>query len=368
MARARATLSAARIDMGGALRRSAQPSSPAAALNGCRLMGECAEHVDVDSKIPEIATDYGERMTDPIFTWRSTTAATVIGVATGGLFGVFGDAPWQIAGLAGLAAGVLAVTVPLQFGGASALRFPPGLAGAAPGAERQRAVAGILWFLLVSWTVMIAVDWQQSGTLVLRLSLLLTGLAMFGLGTISGALGRFENDEADVDQALLSHRDGIQDIDGTKVRVFTVRSVAVGTLTGVIVVAVLNQALGTPLVLAAMTGFAAAACGLATFVTLRDRRLNVLRRAPTSRRPGVLALFVLVMIVSTHAGLVGVVLIRSRATESDPMVTVGSVFMVLVLFTAVASLHFGGMLGVLNQIDGGSAAEAAHRREIERDR
>lgn len=307
-------------------------------------------------------------MTHPIFTWRSMTVATVVGAATGGLFGTFGDAPWKIAGLAGLAAGVVAVTLPLQFGGASALRFPPGLAGAAPGTERQRAVAGILWVLLLNWTVLLAVDWQQSGDLALRLSLLLTGLAMFGLGTISGALGRFENDEADVDQAILFHRAGDRDIDGTKVRVFTARSVAVGILTGVIVVAILNQALGTPLVLAAMTGFAAAACGLATFVTLRDRRLNVLRRAATSRRPGVLALFVLVTIVSMHAGLVGVAVIQFRVTESDPMVSVGSVFTVLVLFTAVASLHFGGMLGVLNRIDGRSAAEAAHRREIEPDR
>ena len=300
-------------------------------------------------------------MTHPIFTWRSMTAATVVGVTTGGLFGAFGDAPWQIAGLAGLAAGVLAVTLPLQFGGASALRFPPGLAGAASGAERQRAVAGILWVLLVNWTVVIAVDWQQSGNLVLRLSLLLAGLATFGLGTISGALGRFENDEADVDQAVSSHSAGDRDIDGTKVRVFTVRSVAVGILTGVIVVAILSQALGTPLVLAAMTGFAAAACGLATFVTLRDRRLNVLRRAPTSRRPGVLALFVLVMIVSMHAGLVGVAVIQSRATESNPMVSVGSVFMVLVLFATVASLHLGGMLGTLSRIDGRGGAETAHR-------
>lgn len=365
MARARATISAARIDMGGALRRSVQPSGPAAALNGCRLMGECAEHVDVDFRIPKTTTDYGEPMTHPIFTWRSMTAATVVGVTTGGLFGAFGDAPWRIAGLAGLAAGVLAVTLPLQFGGAGALRFPPGLAGAAPGAERQRAVAGILWLLLVNWTVVLAVDWQQSGSLVFRLSLLLTGLAMFGLGTISGALGRFENDEADVDQAVLPHRAGDRDIDGTKVRVFTLRSAAVGILTGVIVVAILNQVLGTPLVLAAMTGFAAAACGLATFVTLQDRRLNVLRRTPTSRRPGVFALFVLVMIIPMHAGLVGVVLIQSRATESNPMVSVGSAFMVLVLFTAVASLHFGGMLGTLSRIDGRGGAEAAHRQEIE---
>lgn len=195
--------------------------------------------------------------------------------------------------------------------------------------------------------------------------MLLNGLAMFGLGTISGALGRFENDEADVNQAVLSHRAGDRDIDGTKVLVFTVPSVAVGILTGVIVVAILNQALGTPLVLAAMTGFAAVACGLATFVTLRDRRLNVLRRAPRSRRPGVPALFVLVMIVSMHAGLVGVAVIQFRVTESDPMVSVGSAFTVLVLLTAVASLHFGGMLGTLSRIDGRGGDEAAHRREIE---
>ena len=298
-----------------------------------------------------------ENTTHRIFTWRSMTAATVVGVATGGLFGAFGDAPWRVAGLAGLAAGVLAVTLPLQFGGASALRFPPALAGAAPGAERQRAVAGILWLFLLNWTVLLAIDWQQSGSLVLRLSVLLTGLAMFGLGTISGALGRFESDEADTDQALLSHRAGDRHSDGTKVRVFTVRSAAVGILTGAIVVAILNQALGTPLVLAAMIGFAAAAYGLATFVTLRDRRLNVLRRAPTSSRPGVVALFSLVTIVSMNAGLLGVVLTQSRATELHPLVSVGSAFMVLALFTAVASLHLGGMLGALSRIDGQGGTE-----------
>ena len=304
-------------------------------------------------------------MTHPIFTRRSMAAAAVVGVATGGLFGTFGEAPWTIAVLAGLAAGVLAVTLPLQFGGASALRFPPGLANAAPGAERQRAAAGILWVLLLNWSVLLAVDWQQSGNLALQLSLFLTGLAIFGLGTISGALGRFESDEADVDQSVLSRRAGDRDIDGTKVQVFTVRSVAVGILTGVIVVAILNQALGTPLVLAAMTGFAAAAWGLAAFVTLRDRRLNVLRRTPASRRPGVVALFGLVMIVPMHAGLVGVVSMQSRATESDPMLSVGSAFTVLVLFTALASLHLGGMLEALSRIDGRGGAEAAHRREIE---
>ena len=326
-------------------------------------MGECAERAAVGSKTRRATTGYSTHMAHLIFTWRSTTVATVVGVVTGGLLGAFGDAPWQIAGLAGLAAGVVAVTVPLHFGRVSALRIPPGLAGAVTGVERQRAVAGFLWVLLLNWTVLIAIDWQQSGSLVLRLSLLLTGLAIFGLGTISGALGQFENDEADVDQALLSHRTGDRDVDGTKVRVFTVRSAAVGILTGVIVAAILNQILGTPKVLAVMTGFAAAAFGLTTFVTLRDRRLNVLRDTPTSHRPGVLALFVLVMVVSAHAGLVGVAVIESQATESDPMMSVGSVFAVLALFATLTSLHVGGMLAALSRIDDRGGAEAAHRRE-----
>ena len=287
-------------------------------------------------------------MPHSIFTPRSMAVAAVVGVAGGSLVAALGDAAWGIAVLIGLATGVLATTIPIHFRRTDAFRWPPGLLGAAPGTERQRATAGFLVVVLINWAVLASLsDWLDPGNHVIRLSFLLMGLALYELGIISGALGRL----GDHDTGSSARQAGSSDFDGSRVRVFSGLPLSVGILTGVIVAVTLGHLAGTPSLLAVMTGFVAAACGLAVVVVARNRRLNVLGGVPARRYPGVVALAILVALVPMSAVQIAVFSISLSRIEHDPMLSVSVPLAFLVPLTTVTACLLGGIAGALSQIE-----------------
>ena len=281
-------------------------------------------------------------MPHSIFTPRSVAVATAVGVAGGSLVAALADATWEIAVLIGLATGVLAVTLPLHFRGPGAFRWPPGLLGAAPGAERQQAAAGFLAVLVINWAVLLGLgNWPDLGDLIVRLSFLLTGVALYGLGILSGALGRL----ADDDTGSLASHSGRPDFDSSHVRVFAGLPLTVGILTGVIVAATLVRFANTPFLLAAMTGFAATAFAVAVTVVARDRRLNVLGGVTARRQPVIVALAVLVAIVPMGSGYIAVFSILLSRIEQNLMLSVRVAFALLVPLTGLAAFLLGGIAG-----------------------
>ena len=274
--------------------------------------------------------------------------AAVVGVATGGLVAALGGASWEISVLFGLATAVLAVTIPLHIRGASAFRWPPGLLGAAPGAERQRATAGVLAVLVINWAVLVGLtDWHGPGHLVARLAFLLMGAALYELGIISGALGRLGSD----DTGILASQEGRSDLDCPRVRIFTALPLAVGILAGVIVTATLVRFAGTPFLLAAMAGFAASACGLAVVVVARDRRLNFLGGVVERRYLGVVTLAVAVAVVPMNSGYIAVFSISPSPIRQNLILSVGVALALLVFFAGLAAFLLGGIAGRLSQVE-----------------
>lgn len=273
--------------------------------------------------------------------------AAVVGVASGGLVAALGDASWGISVLCGLATAVLAVTIPLHIRGASAFRWPPGLLGAAPGAERQRATAGGLAVLVINWAVLVGLtDWHGPGHLVVRLAFLLMGVALYELGIISGALGRLGAD----DTGILLSQAGRPDPDCPRVRIFTGLPLAVGILAGVIMTATLVRFAGTPFLLAAGTGFAATACGLAVVVVARDRRLNFLGGVVERRYLGVVALAVALAVVPMNSGYIAVFSISPSPIRQNLIVSVGVALALMMFLAGFAAFLLGGIAGRLSQV------------------
>lgn len=142
--------------------------------------------------------------------------------------------------------------------------------------------------------------------------------------------------------------------DVKRVQVFTARPVAIGVAVGVLVATAAGLLIGVSWGLALLTGLPAGALALAVSIGVRDGRFDCMGPRTTQRWRGVWMLAWIVM--STPAFLVGS-FFEVRLNRDDDLV-----LKLLLLFTGLAAYALGGIMTMLNHLDGDDTADLRRHR------
>ena len=132
-----------------------------------------------------------------------------------------------------------------------------------------------------------------------------------------------------------------------KPSLFSVRSMAVGVATAMLVAAILGQLVGAPWGLAILTGFAAGACALAVPIAMRGGRFDVLGSSVVRRHRGVWLLAYSVIVLPMF-------LIDDVVALDRP---VGLALALLFGLTGMAAYVLGGIMATLDHLEGDATGD-----------